>query len=179
MPAGENTVVVESAVLVPVFKDSAGVLRVVVIVRAPGGRHGSQLGFPGGKAEAQDAGLADTALRESCEEIGLERDGIFRVESLPVAATRSTGFRISPFLAYIERPLQWRLEVAEVVEVLEPSLEYLLDRANHASSVDVFPGASEPRRVEFIRLGEHWLWGASYRILMPLLPRLMQTGWPL
>ena len=37
----------------------------------------------------------------------------------------------------------------------------------------------EPRLIEFYRVGPHRLWGASYRILQPLLPRLLAGEWTL
>ena len=59
-----------AAVLLPVFRDAEGELRVVLVVRADdGGQHGGQLGLPGGQPEPDDADLLATALREAEEEV--------------------------------------------------------------------------------------------------------------
>ena len=56
----------DAAVLVPVYRDAHGELRIVVVARADdGGQHGGQLGLPGGKPEPGDADMRATALREA------------------------------------------------------------------------------------------------------------------
>lgn len=168
-----------SAVLAPVYRDSAGALRLVFIRRSAGGVHGGQLAFPGGKVEAHDATPWDTAARETEEEIGLPRAAVTRVADLPVVETRTTGWRIEPFLARIARPAAWTPDPREVVEVLEPALDELLDPARRGVAVERFEGYPSPIRYEYIRLGEHRLWGATLRIVDPLLPRLAAGEWAL
>ena len=65
---------VDSAVLAPLYRDADGRLRLVFIRRSPFGVHGGQIAFPGGRREAEDPDLLTTALRESEEEIGLDRN---------------------------------------------------------------------------------------------------------
>src|SRR6266536_2071405 len=102
-----------AAVLVPVFRDDADELRLVLVVRGPLGLHGRQLGLPGGKHEPRDASLLDTALRETEEEIGLPRGDIEIVAELEPIDTRTTGFRVHPYLAQIHPPPRWRLAPGE------------------------------------------------------------------
>jgi 8-oxo-dGTP pyrophosphatase MutT (NUDIX family) len=168
-----------SAVLVPFYRDASGAPRLVFIRRSAGGVHGGQLAFPGGKLEAHDPSPWDTAVRESEEEIGLPRTAVTRVADLPVVETRTTGWRIDPFLARIARPAAWRPDAREVVEVLEPTLGELTDPARRGVAVERFEGYPTPIRFEFIRLGEHRLWGATLRIVDPLLPRLVAGEWAL
>ena len=170
---------IESAVLVPLYRDGAGALRLVVIRRAPGGIHGGQLGFPGGKPEPGDASPFATALREAEEEIGLPHSAVTRLADLPAVFTQATGYNIDPFLARIVRPPRWRLDPREVDEVLEPSLDELARPEAHGESLERLPRSDEPVRIAFYRIGPHRLWGASYRILHPLLPRLRAGEWAL
>ena len=168
---------IEAAVLVPVYRDSDGALRLVLIVRAPGGPHGSQIAFPGGVREPADESLLDTALREAYEEIGLPRENIEVVTSLNIIDTMSTGFTIAPYLALIERPARWILQPSEVADVLEVRVEDLLSPGIHSSRLAHFDHWPEPREISFYRLGPHELWGATYRIVQPLLPRIVGGEW--
>jgi 8-oxo-dGTP pyrophosphatase MutT (NUDIX family) len=164
---------VDAAVLVPVFRDRAGDLRVVLIVRAEGGVHGGQIAFPGGRSDPGDASALETALREAEEEIGLTRDRVHVLDALPVLETRSTGFRIAPFLARVVPPPEWTPDAREVTAVIEARV---IDLASDEAQGEVemrFAGVAEPERVRYLRVGEARLWGVSYRILEPLLPRLV------
>ena len=175
----DTAAAVRSAVLVPLFRDSAGDLRVVVILRADGGRHGGQIGFPGGKLEPSDGSLIEAAIREAREEIGLTGDHIRQLERLPEAVTQTTGFRIAPFLAWIERPEHWRIEPREVQRVMEPRLHDLQDRRNFGSVVERHPSWDGPRQIDFFKVEGLRLWGASYRILEPLLASLTERDAPI
>jgi 8-oxo-dGTP pyrophosphatase MutT (NUDIX family) len=168
----------DAAVLVPVFRDPAGELRLVMIRRTAGGVHGGQLAFPGGRPEpADDGSMLETALRETEEEIGLERDRIRILEALPRVDTISSRYRIYPFLSKIDHPGQWKTEPAEVDQVLELGIDLLMqpDAIQHGSKHA--PNWSEPRRIDFFQVGEDQLWGASFRILRPLLTRLAAGEW--
>lgn len=168
---------VESAVLVPFVRGAAGEWRLVVIRRTPGGVHSGQLAFPGGRVDAADASPLETALREAWEEIGLSRDRVRVLAELPRIETRSTGFAITPFLAIAERPAAWTPAAAEVAEILEPSLAALRapEARNHAN--DLLPAGWEAVRLPYFPIGGHRLWGASERILHPLLQRIAAGEW--
>jgi 8-oxo-dGTP pyrophosphatase MutT (NUDIX family) len=178
-PAPETPALRHSAVLVPVHRDAAGALRVVLIRRTDHGIHGGQLAFPGGKLDATDASPLEAALRETYEEIGLARDRVRVLETLPDVVTRSTGFRISPFLAAISPPAAWRPDALEVAEVLDLRVDDLVDPRAQLEAVEQMRGWTEPRAYPYIRVGAHRLWGASLRILHPLLPRLVAGEWRL
>jgi 8-oxo-dGTP pyrophosphatase MutT (NUDIX family) len=169
----------DAAVLVPLFRDAEGALRLVLVRRAEGGIHGGQLAFPGGKPEAVDASMEETAIREACEETGLTSEAIEVLAALPVLETSTSGFRIAPFLARIRRPDRWIPQANEIVEILEVRVDDLMRPEAHDESIESFPTWPGPRRIAFYRIGPHRLWGASYRIFHPLLPRIVAGEWEL
>jgi 8-oxo-dGTP pyrophosphatase MutT (NUDIX family) len=169
---------VDAAVLAPVYRDAAGRVRLVFIRRSPFGVHGGQLAFPGGRREVEDPDLLTTALRETEEEIGLDRQHVEVLATLPVIDTVATGFRVAPFLGRLTGPPPtWQLSADEVDEILEIPIDDLLQPSAHAIERWQLPGWPEPRDIPFYRIGEHKLWGATYKIVAPLLPRLRAGEW--
>ena len=169
----------EAAVLVPVYRRQDGQLMVVLVRRTQGGVHGGQLALPGGQREPGDVDLAATALREANEELGLTADHVELLAALPVVATPTTGFRIAPFLARLTVPVPWRRQEREVAEVVELPVAELARPEVGAEEVRGFPTWPAPRRVRLWRVGRHEVWGVTYRILEPLVPRLLGGEWRL
>jgi 8-oxo-dGTP pyrophosphatase MutT (NUDIX family) len=174
--SGDNPLI-ESAVLVPVYRDDAGEVQLVIVRRVDGGPHGGELAFPGGKYSPGDRTLRDTALRETHEEIGLNPDAVEILERLDTMDTMTTRFVITPFLARIVRPREWTRSESEIAEILEVPLKHFADPAIHDEEMRSFDELPAPIRIPFYRIADRELWGATYRILHPLLPRLFAKEW--
>ena len=95
-----------AAVLVLVFPDEDGDARLVLTERVDrGGHHSGEVSFPGGSAEAGDADLVATALREAAEEVGLDPVqagvrvlGVLEMQWIPVS-----NFTVTPVVAVADR----------------------------------------------------------------------------
>ncbi len=165
---------IPAAVLVPLFlaPDTHEPHVVLTRRRADLRRHAGEISFPGGRRDAEDAALLDTALREAEEEIGLERSQVRLLGELPVTSTFATRYTINPFVGQIPAGVAWRLSAKEVDAVLELPLNEL--RAG-ATRVPI-----ERRGITFETdayvLGEHVIWGATARILAHLFDRLTPTA---
>ena len=160
-----TTELIESAVLAPLYRDPRGDLRLVFIRRGPGGRHGGQIAFPGGRREAEDATLLATALREAEEEVGLNPAQVQILTQLPTIDTVATGFRVAAFLGKLNgAPPTWRRQETEIDEILEVRLDDLGSEA-HAVEQWQLPGWPEAREIPFYWIGPYKLWGATYRIV--------------
>lgn len=167
----------DSAVLVPVFRGDDGRLTMLIVRRTDFGVHGGQLAFPGGKPSDGDATMLATALRETREEVGIEESNIEVLTELPVISTASTGYRIYPFLGRIQPADQWWFDQREIAEVIEVAVEDLARPDAYGESMETFPQYPDPIRISYYKVGPHRLWGASYRIVTPLLPRLLAGEW--
>lgn len=168
---------VDAAVLVPVYRGEDGDLRVILVRRTDGGAHGGQIAFPGGKREPADTSLVHTALREAREEIGLDPRAAQVLVELPEVVTITTGFRIIAYLARIRPGQRWTLEPREVAELFDVKVAELARPEARGESIEHFPDWPDPLRIEYLRLGEYRLWGATYRILEPIIPRLLNGDW--
>jgi 8-oxo-dGTP pyrophosphatase MutT (NUDIX family) len=179
MTPGEDVAArTEAAVLVPLYRDDREELRVVLVARSSIGIHGGQVGLPGGRREPGDSSLLETALRETEEEIGLGRSEIDVLAALDPVDTRTTGFRVHPFVARVRVPGRWSLATGEIAAVLTPSVRSLADPRLRSEAVLSFPGWPEPRRVDHIALDDgHAVWGLTLRLLDSLLPRLLAGEW--
>lgn len=167
-----------AAVLVPLYRDDSECLRVVLIRRTGRGIHGGQIAFPGGRPEAGDASALATALRETHEEIGLAPERVTVIEHLPMVQTRSSQFEIQPFLGRIAPTGPWRPGIDEVEAVLTPSVEALADPRAHRPARVRPPGWHESLDVAALQPdADTVIWGATYRILLPLLGPLLEGHW--
>lgn len=162
----------KAAVLVPVYRRDDGEVVVILVRRTEGDTHGGQIAFPGGKISNSDRSFLETALREADEEIGLPPENVQIIRQLPNVFTNSSNFEITPFLGKIKRPVDWRLSQEEIADIIETTVKKLLDPHLHGQETLNFPNWDKPRDVPFIRIGKHKLWGASYRILEPILKEL-------
>jgi 8-oxo-dGTP pyrophosphatase MutT (NUDIX family) len=131
-------------------------------------RHGGEISFPGGRHEASDGSLLQTALREAEEEIGLSGSDVRVLGGLAVTRTFLTNYAIHPFVGLITAGKQWEMAPREVDAVLEVSLKELRDSRVRTRL--------ERRGLSFetdaYQYGEHLIWGATARILDDLLRRL-------
>jgi 8-oxo-dGTP pyrophosphatase MutT (NUDIX family) len=121
--------------------------------------------------------LRATALREALEETGLIPDHVAFLSDLAPVDTVTTGFRIYPFLARITLPASWRPQEGEIAEILEVRLRDLADSGAKGEMVTKAPSWQTPQRFPCYRVGHHRIWGATYRILAPLIPRLLAGEW--
>lgn len=170
----------EAAVLVGLVGRDAG-WQVLLTRRTDALRHhAGQVSFPGGRVEPEDADPIAAALRESHEEIGLAPGQATPVGFLDPLCT-ITGFRVLPLVAMVEADYVPRPDPAEVADVFEVPLDYVLDPRNLGFRDIVVPQDGRPRRVlEFVDRGDarQRIWGATASILLNLRERIAPAATP-
>jgi 8-oxo-dGTP pyrophosphatase MutT (NUDIX family) len=168
----------QAAVIVPVFKTASGEPSLLLVRRSAHGVHGGQIAFPGGMREESDATLLDTALRELREELAIAAHDVEVLANLEPMQTLTTNLTVSPFVARMLKPGAWKPSELEIAEVLETPVKHFANPESHDYGLENFAGWTEPRRVPFYHLGEHRVWGLTYRILQIVVPRLVAGEWP-
>lgn len=120
--------------------------------------HPGQISFPGGRCEPADAGLSQTALRETSEEIGLATDSIDIAGYLePLAVV--TGFAVAPVVGFVASDARFTADPYEVAEIFEVPLEFFIDEANHRRIDRDFRGIS--MSFSEYRYEGRRIWGAT------------------
>ncbi len=141
-----------------------GVTVVPFIVRPGGMRaHAGQIALPGGTRDDGDGSFADCARRETFEELGVPAEHVEVVGLLDDVPT-PTGFVITPVVAELVRPVEYRPSPDEVSAVFEAPLAAFAD-----PTLAEDMGEREHRgmryRLRSYRHGEHSIWGATARVL--------------
>lgn len=158
----------EAAVLVPVVDRPEGAGVILTRRSAKLKKHSGQIAFPGGSVDPGDASLEAAALRESVEEIDLDPRLVTPIGRLPRYLT-TTGFRITPVVAIVQPGFTLKASPAEVDDIFEVPLGFLMREANHRRESKVWDGAR--RHYYVMPFGERFIWGVTAGIIRTLYER--------
>jgi len=131
------------------------------------GHHSGQISFPGGKNE-NDESIKETALRETEEEIGIEKNSISIIGKLTQVYVPPSNFIINPFIGYIDYSPQFEKQEREVESILEVPIEQLLDDCNvKIKKIPLTKYAKKNIEMEapYFELNKQIVWGATAVIL--------------
>ncbi len=136
--------------------------------------HSGQVAFAGGKYEAHDKDLQDTALREAHEEIGVAPDDVMVLGQLDYHHSIS-HYRITPVVGQIPWPYPLKLQASEVGRAFSVPLAWLTDPANHEIRYQELPQHNKPTAiVYFNEYDGELLWGATARMTLSLINLLLK-----
>ena len=157
--------VTQAAVLIPLVLQEEG-LSVLLTQRTNHLRdHAGQISFPGGRMDPDDIDPNHTALRESEEEIGLDRSRVEIIGHLPQYLTVS-GYSVTPVVGLVQAQAEYPLDEFEVADVFEVPLRFLMDPANH--QVRVWQSEQGGRRFYAMPYENRFIWGATAGMLRNL-----------
>ena len=157
-----------AAVLVPVVARPEG-LNLILTQRAAHLRdHSGQIALPGGKIDRAET-PRDAALREADEEIGLDPGAVRPLGYLDPYLS-ATGFLVSPVIGLVDPDARFRPNPAEVAEIFEVPLVFLMDGARYELRSRAWQGRT--RYFYALPFGERMIWGVTAGILNNLRERL-------
>lgn len=161
----------QAAVLAPLYA-RAGKPHLLFTRRSPHlASHSGEISFPGGSRDPQDGSLAQTALRESYEELGIESARVTLLGALSPAYTVVSDFMVTPYVGWLGEGLPTlRPQVSEVAEVIEAPLSALDDELIYHD--ELWTRGGQSHTVHFYDFGQYRIWGLTGRLLNQLLALL-------
>ncbi len=151
-----------AAALLLLYPGSAGPA-VALTLRASGlARHPGQVSLPGGAADPGET-VAETALREAREEIGIDPGAVRLLGELTPVHVLVSGFTLHPVIGITDQRPLFTAAPDEVEQILEVSLADLRDasRIRHGTRLREGIAVEYPY---FDMLG-HQVWGATAMVL--------------
>lgn len=125
-------------------------------------RHAGQISLPGGAADPGET-LAETALREASEEIGVDPAAVRILGELTPVHVVVSGFTLHPIVGVTDTAPAFIAAPGEVQEILEVSLHDLRDASRIGRGTRVREGVA--MEYPYFDLMGHQVWGATAMIL--------------
>ena len=143
-------------------------------VRASGlKRHAGQISLPGGATDPGET-LAQAALREAHEEIGVDPARVRVLGELTPVHVLVSGFTLHPVVGVTDACPAFRPAAHEVEEVLEVSLADLQDASRIRTGFRTREGVAV--EYPYFDLLGHQVWGATAMILGEFICLLQDNG---
>ena len=124
--------------------------------------HKGQISLPGGTQEGNEK-LIDTALRETQEEIGINKTSISIIGTITPLFVPVTGFMIYPFIGYSLNKLNPKPDPVEVATIFSVNISDLLNKENRTTEQRNIRGYDV--QVPYFKLNDYKVWGATSMIL--------------
>jgi len=154
----ERSALTKSAVLIPIVKRGNGLDLLFTKRSETVEHHKGQISFPGGATDKIDISPVDTALRETFEEVGLERSATTIIGMIDDLQTPS-GFIVTPVVGFIEHLPLLHVNAEEVAQVIFIPLERFFDDSLRHSNIRERNGIKI--EVFSYNVWEEPVWGAT------------------
>ncbi len=154
-----------ASVLVPIVNRTPDVTILLTQRTEDMPSHAGQVAFPGGRRQDSDADAVATALRETEEEVGLDRKFIEVIGAYDHYRT-GTSYEITPIVGIVTPGFTIRADPREVADVFEVPLAHFLDERNHR--IDSRMAQGRERRFYAMPYEGRYIWGATAGMLKNL-----------
>jgi len=156
----------QASVLIPLL-ESEGELFVLLTQRSEKLRsHAGQVSFPGGKQDTQDENSLETALRETFEEIGLNKQNIEIIGTLDQILSLH-NYMVTPFVGLIPENFVSIPNDDEIEAVFKVPLTFFMNGDNHWTEEFKTPIATV--LVHHFNFQNFDIWGLTAKLILRLL----------
>lgn len=166
-----------AAVLILLFPDNGSIHTVLMQRSDYKGIHGGQISFPGGKKEPADKDIIQTAIRETQEETGVNREEISVIGTLTPLFIPVSNMIVTPVVGWTKYKPQFRHHPEEVVFLFDAEIIKLLDPIIIRTKPMKIHG--KMIEVKYFDYNGNVIWGATAMILHELLTLIRRGNIPL
>jgi 8-oxo-dGTP pyrophosphatase MutT (NUDIX family) len=171
----ESTIRYNSAVLIPFLRKDNHWHLFFIHRSTFVNSHKNQVSFPGGNIEQGDRNAVDTSLRETSEEIGIDRSLIKILGILPSFSPRK-DYRITPVVGEIPWPTKIVLSLDEVDHYFTIPLNWLAEKSNFELKPYPLMDGTIGKVYFFHPYKGELLWGISAKFVVDLILLLKQKA---
>ena len=125
-------------------------------------RHAGQISLPGGATDPGET-LAEAALREASEEIGVDPAAVRILGELTPVHVLVSGFTLHPVVGVTDRRPDFIAAPGEVEEIVEVALDDLRDASRIRSGTRLREGVAV--EYPYFDIAGHQVWGATAMVL--------------
>jgi 8-oxo-dGTP pyrophosphatase MutT (NUDIX family) len=166
----------EAAVMILLFPVEGSIHTAFIQRPSYDGVHGGQISFPGGKKEASDPDLINTAIRETSEEIGVNSFEINVINTLTPLYIPVSNIIVTPVVGWMEKQPVFIRQEEEVVFIIEADIKTLLNPA--IIKIKPFEIRGEMVDIKYFDYKDNVIWGATAMILHELFTILRRGNFP-
>lgn len=158
----------KGAVLILLFPHKDKIYTVLTLRPSYNGVHGGQVSFPGGKIDPEDESLAATALRETEEEVGIDKTAIKIIGNLTNLYIPPSNFLVSPFIGITDKKPMLTKNEREVEKIIEVPITYFLDESIKGKKI-ITPSEFISFEAPYYNVEGHTVWGATAMMLSEMM----------
>ena len=153
----------KSSVLILLYEKSNVIHTLLTLRPSYSGVHSSQVSFPGGKIEEGES-IVQAAFREANEEVGIAEAQLEEIGQLSSLYIPASNYVVNPVIARINKAHTFVRNEREVEQLLEVSLNDLLD-VNKMSTKHLETSYAGSVEAPYYDFEGHHVWGATAMII--------------
>ena len=126
-------------------------------------RHSGQISLPGGSKDEEDRDFRETAIRETHEEMGIDKNYVRIIREISPIYIPPSNFYVHTFVSFTKKNPVFKLQESEAVELIEFPVSSLLTLTETPEMMVL--EAARGMEVPVINFNNYIVWGATSMIL--------------
>ncbi|MCD4697287.1 MAG: CoA pyrophosphatase [Bacteroidales bacterium] len=162
----DTSTAIRSSVLILFYPKNRKTYTTFMLRQNYDGVHSGQVSFPGGRKEAPDKTLIETALREAHEEVNIDPAQVTVLGTLTEMYIPPSNYLVLPVIGYSKTIPDFRPDKSEVAQIIESDINFLFDPKYKKETLLNVRGFEI--EAPYYDVKGHIVWGATAMILSEL-----------